>query len=144
MNSSRIFTIKNAKFSGYYFYMNLNTWGDCQKIKMTDQIDCSIWSVILIFWEWLAHSNYRFWYCRAKTLSQEVPHQSWVVSCSSRTAYFGLSITQNNRRVEKDKIWYFSNIIFPNYIWKFTRKNTFKGAKSSMIHKRILWQLLKL
>ena len=28
MNNSRILTIKNAKFSGHYFYMNLNIWGD--------------------------------------------------------------------------------------------------------------------
>ena len=28
MNNSRILTIKNAKLLGYYFYMNLNTWGD--------------------------------------------------------------------------------------------------------------------
>ena len=27
MNNSRILTIKNAKFSGYYFHMNLNIWG---------------------------------------------------------------------------------------------------------------------
>ena len=26
----RILTIKNAKFSEYYFYMNLNVWGDSQ------------------------------------------------------------------------------------------------------------------
>ena len=30
MNNLRILTIKNAKFSGYYFYMNLNIWGDFQ------------------------------------------------------------------------------------------------------------------
>ena len=30
MNNSRILTIKNAKLSGYYFYMNLNIWGDFQ------------------------------------------------------------------------------------------------------------------
>ena len=30
MNNSRIFTIKNAKFSGYYFYMNFNIWEDFQ------------------------------------------------------------------------------------------------------------------
>ena len=30
MNDSRILTIKNAKLSGYYFYMNLNVWADCQ------------------------------------------------------------------------------------------------------------------
>ena len=30
MNNWRILTIKNAKFSGYYFYMNLNIWGDSQ------------------------------------------------------------------------------------------------------------------
>ena len=29
-NNSRIVTIKNGKFSGYYFYMNLNIWGDFQ------------------------------------------------------------------------------------------------------------------
>ena len=26
VNNSRILTIKNAKFSGYHFYMNLNIW----------------------------------------------------------------------------------------------------------------------
>ena len=30
MNNLRILTIKNAKFSGFYFYMNLNLWGDFQ------------------------------------------------------------------------------------------------------------------
>ena len=30
VNNSKIVTIKNAKFSGYYFYMNLNIWGDFQ------------------------------------------------------------------------------------------------------------------
>ena len=28
--NSRIHKIKNVKFSGYYFYMNLNAWGDFQ------------------------------------------------------------------------------------------------------------------
>ena len=30
VNNLRIFTIKNAKFSGFYYYMNLNIWGDFQ------------------------------------------------------------------------------------------------------------------
>ena len=30
VNSSRILTIKNAKLSGYNFYMNLIIWGDFQ------------------------------------------------------------------------------------------------------------------
>ena len=30
MNNSRVLTIRNAKFPGYYFYMNLNIWGDFQ------------------------------------------------------------------------------------------------------------------
>ena len=30
VNNSRILTIKNAKFSEYYFYMNLNILGDFQ------------------------------------------------------------------------------------------------------------------
>ena len=30
MNNSRILTTKNAKFSGYYFNVNLNIWGDFQ------------------------------------------------------------------------------------------------------------------
>ena len=30
VNNSRILPIKNAKLSGYYFYMNLNMWGDFQ------------------------------------------------------------------------------------------------------------------
>ena len=30
MNNSRILKIKNAKFSGHYFYMNLNIWADFQ------------------------------------------------------------------------------------------------------------------
>ena len=30
MNNSRILTIKNVKFSEYYFYKNLNTLGDFQ------------------------------------------------------------------------------------------------------------------
>ena len=29
-NNSRILTIKNAKFSGYYFYINLNIWREFQ------------------------------------------------------------------------------------------------------------------
>ena len=28
--NSRIFTIKNAKFSGHYFYVNSNIWEDFQ------------------------------------------------------------------------------------------------------------------
>ena len=30
VNNSKILTIKNSKFSGYYFYMNLIIWGDFQ------------------------------------------------------------------------------------------------------------------
>ena len=30
MNNSIILTIKNTKLSGYYFYVNLNIWGDFQ------------------------------------------------------------------------------------------------------------------
>ena len=30
VNNSRILTIKNAKFSGCYFYMNPNIWGEFQ------------------------------------------------------------------------------------------------------------------
>ena len=30
VNNSRILKIKNAKFSGYHFYMNLNIYGDFQ------------------------------------------------------------------------------------------------------------------
>ena len=30
MNNSIILMIKNGNFSGYYFYMNLNIWGDFQ------------------------------------------------------------------------------------------------------------------
>ena len=30
MNNSRILTIKNPRISGYYFYLNLNIWGDFQ------------------------------------------------------------------------------------------------------------------
>ena len=30
MNNPRILTVKNAKFSGYHFNMNLNIWGDFQ------------------------------------------------------------------------------------------------------------------
>ena len=30
VNNSRILKIKNAKFSGHYFYMNLNIYGDFQ------------------------------------------------------------------------------------------------------------------
>ena len=30
VNNSRILTMKNAKLSGYYFYMNLNIWWDFQ------------------------------------------------------------------------------------------------------------------
>ena len=29
-NNLKIHTIKNAKFSGFYFYMNLNIWEDFQ------------------------------------------------------------------------------------------------------------------
>ena len=29
-NNSRILTVKNAKFSGHYFYMNSNIWCDFQ------------------------------------------------------------------------------------------------------------------
>ena len=30
LNNSRILTIKNAKFSGYHFYINLNIYADFQ------------------------------------------------------------------------------------------------------------------
>ena len=30
VNNSTILTIKNANLSGYYFYMNMNMWGDFQ------------------------------------------------------------------------------------------------------------------
>ena len=30
VNNSIILMIKKGKFSGYYFYMNLNIWGDFQ------------------------------------------------------------------------------------------------------------------
>ena len=30
VNNSRILTIKNAELSGYYFWTNLNIWGNVQ------------------------------------------------------------------------------------------------------------------
>ena len=30
VNNSKILTMKSPKFSGYYFYMHLNIWGDFQ------------------------------------------------------------------------------------------------------------------
>ena len=47
MSNSRIITIKNVKFSGYYFYMNLNIWGDfqiCISVPLSAlYIESSIW-----------------------------------------------------------------------------------------------------
>ena len=44
MNNSRILTIKNAKFSGYYLYMNLNIWRNFQIcINVPLRIDLDDW-----------------------------------------------------------------------------------------------------
>ena len=43
MNKSRILTIKNAKFSGYYFHMNLNIYGNFQNfinVTVTLNVPC--------------------------------------------------------------------------------------------------------
>ena len=42
VNNSRILTIKNTKFSGYYFYMNLYIWGDSQICISVPLIDSHI------------------------------------------------------------------------------------------------------
>ena len=41
VNNSRILTIKNAKFSGYYLYINLNILGDfqiCISVLLSNQL----------------------------------------------------------------------------------------------------------
>ena len=48
MNNSRILTIKNAKFLGYYFHMNLNIQGDFQiciilRLKRAYAPNCELW-----------------------------------------------------------------------------------------------------
>ena len=61
-NNSRIPRIKNAKFSGYCFYMNTNIWGDfqiCVRVSLTVQYflrkmarHCSLrqwWNVFCVF-----------------------------------------------------------------------------------------------
>ena len=48
MNNSRILTIKNAKLSGYYFYMNLNIWGDfkiCISVPLNKHFMNSSWVI---------------------------------------------------------------------------------------------------
>ena len=47
-------------------------------------------------------------------------------------------------QLKKVKFWYLSSIVFPNCTWKFTIKNNSISGTSSMIHKRISWQLLSL
>ena len=53
--TSRILTIKNAKLSGYHFYMNLNVWGDFQICisvplrKNNDKTNSFSISYVLIF-----------------------------------------------------------------------------------------------
>ena len=45
MNNSRIFTIRNAKFSGFYFYTNLNIWGD---FKICISVPLIIINIVLV------------------------------------------------------------------------------------------------
>ena len=51
MNNSRILIIKNAKPSGYYFYMNLNIWGDfqiCISVPLTILPNCSVGATVAV------------------------------------------------------------------------------------------------
>ena len=48
VNNSRILTIKNAKFSEYYFYMNLNILGDFQFCISVPLIPLQLWKANLI------------------------------------------------------------------------------------------------
>ena len=54
MNNSRILTIKNAKFSGYYFYMSFNIWEDFQIC-----ISMSL-MVLKLFWKFWKNSRNSF------------------------------------------------------------------------------------
>ena len=50
VNNSKILTIKNPKFSGYYFYTNLNVWGDFQIcISVPLIISLAIWVFSFIY-----------------------------------------------------------------------------------------------
>ena len=52
MNNSRILTIKNAKFSWYYFYRNLTIWGDFQ---ICISVPLSImWNFCILRFCWVA------------------------------------------------------------------------------------------
>ena len=44
VNNSRVITIKNTKFSGYYFYMNLNIWVDFQFCISVSLKSCSLYT----------------------------------------------------------------------------------------------------
>ena len=48
VNNSRILMIKNAKFSEYYFYMNLNILGDFQFCISVPLIPLQLWKANLI------------------------------------------------------------------------------------------------
>ena len=47
MNNSAILTIKNVKFSGYHFYINLNIWGDSQICISVPLINDGLLSIVI-------------------------------------------------------------------------------------------------
>ena len=57
VNNSRIFTIKDAKLSGYCFFMNLNIWGDFQicisvPLRLSFAKNNEKWKIIVINTVW--------------------------------------------------------------------------------------------
>ena len=97
VNNSRILTIKNAKFSGYYFYMNFNIWEDFQ-------ICISIPLMFLkLFWKFWKNSRnsfvmeFLFRKLRAYKLQTSAVCVSKVLENSSSKDYSGATFYRSSR-----------------------------------------------
>ena len=97
VNNSRILTIKNAKFSGFYFYMNFNIWEDFQ-------ICIGIPLMFLkLFWKfWKNSSNsfvmeFLFRKLRAYKLQTSAVCVSKVLENSSSKDYSGVTFYRSSR-----------------------------------------------
>ena len=104
MNNSRIFTIKNAKFSGYYFYMNFNIWEDFQ-------ICISIPLMFLkLFWKFWKNSRnsfvmeFLFRKLRAYKLHTSAVCVSKVLGNSSNKDYSGVTFYRSRHYRLSSKI----------------------------------------
>ena len=83
--SRRILTIKNAKLSGYYFYANLNIWGDfqiCISVPLTSSQKQTVIKMLL-----KKDKDKRFIKIISKVLSTRIKNVLPFLITSSQTAY---------------------------------------------------------